>query len=1211
MRLFKIFTALLLLPLSVMAASSVWTGKVAEKFQYGKGKVEDPYLIKTPEEFALMAKKYADSAYYRLAEDIVLNEGDAKDWAKTAPKNKWTVYGDTAKFARVHLDGEGHSISGLYINSDKDYQGLFGAWTGVVANVKIKNSYVKGRNYVGTLAGVFGSEEPWNHYSDYNPFGNKRQGNIENVNADIFVEGRNFVGGLAGLLNISKATIDSYSRVSFEKKIRNPSDRLYLFDLFVSGSVQADSVVGGVFGGHVANVDICIGLWNKASVTGTFAVGGVWGYLYLYDRSTPKIFVNSGVVKGVRKVAGIIGALAYGESTSLENLSNLGAVSGESRVAGLVNFDFSRIRYVRNSYNAGKITGDSVVSPLFYNDDSCSRECLDTLHVYDLSSEHADSVREYADSMGAYFFPDTGASPVNKGLPVSAYFYPEKIYSHGSGSRDDPFLIAGIDDLRRFERHAEMMYFLHRLNYNFYRQTADIVFPKENNEWTPVSASNIAYDGGGHSISGFAIHNARLELDSSTLFRIDQSNGTYDYLDKYPGATSCTGFFKWLGNSTIDNLKLKDIYVEGDFIVGGLVGCFTSSDNKVVLSRISVDGSVKGVLNVGGFAGLGDGSFFDIANYAAVSGRKYVSGVANRNRSFNGNYLFVRNYGKVTGNAYVAGISSRWEIEGHSNSYFYNRGDIVAQEGPAGGLVAEASTLFDSSGFANSYNASNVTAESNYGALYGVFKISGDWKKILDPMMLYDKDLMSDPRNIYLIVKGKDSSLVSDAAFAAVDSKTLKSAGAKELGTYYGADENNENGGYPVFKLLKGEGTSESPYLIETADDLWKLKDLMNIDLRLPKHYVNSHYKLVADIDMKSSAKRPWIPLTLGVWGVFDGGGHTISGIYVDSIIGNPLVDSWGGLFDHNYGTIKNLGVADSHIYGTFAGAIVGENAGVIENCWNKNAIVEAKKYAGGIAGVMNPGYINALYMMPGDPMEDYQAIANQEVFINKAYNGGTVRSDSYSGGIVGGILTEKYYEGKIIRKNRNVRVANSYNVGKAHAGIVGQISYLYTGVVDIKNVYNADVGGGRPAIFGLGHVNIVNAYYVEKNDKDSSDFGTPMTAKEMKTKDFAKKMGEAFKYDANGVNNGFPIFSDSRGFDPDEPFSIKQQPLVYKALQVSVSGREIRLDNMIEDVNTALFDLRGKRVWSGAGKSAVIPVQKAGVYIVRNRFQMAKIVVR
>ena len=96
-------------------------------------------------------------------------------------------------------------------------------------------------------------------------------------------------------------------------------------------------------------------------------------------------------------------------------------------------------------------------------------------------------------------------------------------------------------------------------------------------------------------------------------------------------------------------------------------------------------------------------------------------------------------------------------------------------------------------------------------------------------------------------------------------------------------------------------------------------------------------------------------------------------------------------------------------------------------------------------------------------------------------------------------------------------------------------------------------------------------------------------------------------------VNDGFPILSGKGTFDPykyDEEQSV-QQPLVYKALQVSVAGREIRLDNMIEDVNTVLFDLRGKRVWSGTGKSATISVQKSGIYIIRNKFQMAKIVVR
>ena len=91
MRLFKIFTALLLLPLSVMAASSVWTGKVAEKFASGKGETNNPYVIETAEQFALMVQQCYLGEYFRLDADIVLNEGDAKDWAKTAPKNKWTV----------------------------------------------------------------------------------------------------------------------------------------------------------------------------------------------------------------------------------------------------------------------------------------------------------------------------------------------------------------------------------------------------------------------------------------------------------------------------------------------------------------------------------------------------------------------------------------------------------------------------------------------------------------------------------------------------------------------------------------------------------------------------------------------------------------------------------------------------------------------------------------------------------------------------------------------------------------------------------------------------------------------------------------------------------------------------------------------------------------------------------------------------------------
>lgn len=71
--------------------------------------------------------------------------------------------------------------------------------------------------------------------------------------------------------------------------------------------------------------------------------------------------------------------------------------------------------------------------------------------------------------------------------------------------------------------------------------------------------------------------------------------------------------------------------------------------------------------------------------------------------------------------------------------------------------------------------------------------------------------------------------------------------------------------------------------------------------------------------------------------------------------------------------------------------------------------------------------------------------------------------------------------------------------------------------------------------------------------------------------------------------------------------------PLVFRALRVSVVGRTIHLDNLVEGGRTALFDMRGKCLWRGApGVSKVaIPVQKAGIYIVRNKFQVEKIIVR
>jgi hypothetical protein len=51
------------------------------------------------------------------------------------------------------FDGNGFTISGIYVNSQSDYQGLFAKSNGTVKNLGVIASYVKGRSDVGGLVG--------------------------------------------------------------------------------------------------------------------------------------------------------------------------------------------------------------------------------------------------------------------------------------------------------------------------------------------------------------------------------------------------------------------------------------------------------------------------------------------------------------------------------------------------------------------------------------------------------------------------------------------------------------------------------------------------------------------------------------------------------------------------------------------------------------------------------------------------------------------------------------------------------------------------------------------------------------------------------------------------------------------------------------------------------------------------------------------------
>ncbi|MCD7828231.1 MAG: sigma-70 family RNA polymerase sigma factor [Clostridiales bacterium] len=153
------------------ASAAVWNGAADVSFAAGDGTTDSPYQIATAGQLAYLANlvnsgntEYALCSYI-LTADIVLNDtSDFSSWSETAPKNSWTPIGysnsdDDHSYFMGSFNGNGHTISGIYVSSDGNYQGLFGIIrNGSVKNLNIEYSYISGGSYVGGIAGYYASD---------------------------------------------------------------------------------------------------------------------------------------------------------------------------------------------------------------------------------------------------------------------------------------------------------------------------------------------------------------------------------------------------------------------------------------------------------------------------------------------------------------------------------------------------------------------------------------------------------------------------------------------------------------------------------------------------------------------------------------------------------------------------------------------------------------------------------------------------------------------------------------------------------------------------------------------------------------------------------------------------------------------------------------------------------------------------------------------
>lgn len=237
-------------------------------------------------------------------------------------------------------------------------------------------------------------------------------------------------------------------------------------------------------------------------------------------------------------------------------------------------------------------------------------------------------------------------------------------------------------------------------------------------------------------------------------------------------------------------------------------------------------------------------------------------------------------------------------------------------------------------------------------------------------------------------------------------------------------------------------------YHISTADQLMDLGQALysgSIDDGLEGKTV------YLDNDI-SLAGRVWTPMPFS--GIFDGQGHTVSGLAMTDMEGN-----YDGMFEsiEETAVIRNLKVegtvtTSETMDREYMGGIAAHNSGTIQNCEFSGVVTaENRRYVGGIAGYNAGVIIDCVNNASITGKKDVGGIAGyNEDAISGCTNRGTVYGTEEAGGIAG------YSDGV----NGAIRACiNSEKVsGEEKTG--GIIGYSTAGITDCSN--SAEIRGNK-----------------------------------------------------------------------------------------------------------------------------------------------------
>ena len=697
---------------------------------------------------------------------------------------------------------------------------------------------------------------------------------------------------------------------------------LGLTNSYVEGIFKVGGIAGRIStGGSINN---CYNMGTIKSATGDNSrIGGICGLVNGSDTGSNKIIscYNTGIIicEGDGYTGGIAG-INYGEVTDCYALSNdtytsiigYGFDAEQSAVVSQADFAGGKVCYLLNSGGKGNIwrqnlmadevTGDTDEYPV--PDDTHSRVYVSSPCKSVYSNEADKSVEHTYDADG-------------KCTGCGIYDAPEcvdGVYQIGNAYQLYWFagLVNGDTSVCNGEISQDASADAVLVN--------DIVINEGNvsdcagvkaegwREWTPIGNyknNNIysgTFDGNGYTISG-------LYIKDPYVFNI--------------------GIFGKLMGGTVKSLGLINSYIEGYDYVGGIAGTI---DGSSIISNCYNAGTVSSAAN-------------SIQNYGGICG--YISGIDSK-------VTDCYNTGKVnrkSDNNKIGGIVG-WNNGEVTDCYILDNDTYTSAAGGGYGTVESTMVSVDD------FTSGKVC-----------YLMNGEGKEDT-----WRQNLTGDSIDAYPVLNNEHSLVYLSSPCSIVYSNEPD----KNVEHTYGADGK-----------CTGCGTYKTPecvdgvYQIENDYQLYWFAGLVNGDASVCKGKISQDTSadavLVNDIvlnegdvsgcnGVKAEGWTEWTPIgqnnSNSYKGVFDGNGHTVSGLYYSNNRGSNI-----GLFGYVKGAvIKRVGVINSYVCAyDYAGIVCGSlDNSVLEDCYSRDAAVYSPysgvAYIGGICGYSNGGTIKSCY---------------------------------------------------------------------------------------------------------------------------------------------------------------------------------------------------------------------------------------------------------